>query len=109
MGDILTNNGMVANSEEMRKFITYLNTLMDNLRASMDMALKSIQQIRDTGYKDHTFEVFEATFNEEVKFINALNDKLKESSDHYNKLAELVEKHNKHNYQSKYGGQFNIY
>lgn len=108
MGDIATNNGMVANSEEMRKFIAYLNQLMDNLRMSMDMALKAVQEIRNTGYSDATFVTFETTFGEEVKFINLLNEKLKSSADHYNKLAGIVEAHNSHHYQSKYGGQFNI-
>ena len=106
MGGQVTNNGMVANSAEMRKFIAYLNKLMDGLKASMDAALKSVQQMQNAGYSDATFTTFETTFGEEVKFINQLNAKLKDSATHYGVLSDMVERHNEHHYQSQYGGQF---
>lgn len=106
MGGPVTSNGMVANSAEMRKFIAYLNQLMDNLKASMDNALKSVQQMQSAGYSDATFQTFETSFVEEVKFINNLNTLLKDSAVHYSTLAEMVERHNDHHFKSKYGGQF---
>lgn len=108
MGGPVTNNGMVANSNEMRNFVAHLNKLMDNLKASMDAALKSVQEMQNAGYNDNTFKTFDNTFKEEVKFVDALNDKLKNSAKHYGVLIEMVDRHNEHHYKSQYGGQIKL-
>lgn len=88
-----TNNGMIADIPEMMRFIAYLKQLMDNLRVSMVSAQKSLVTMRETGYQDDTFKNFQAQFDEEIKIINALNERLEVSAKHYQKLFALVQQH----------------
>lgn len=93
-GNIETNSGMIANSQEMRSFVQYLNQLIDDLVVKMMNAKAQVKKMQQLGYRDQTFLVFHDKFVESVKFIAKMKDFLKKNSECYERQAIVVEKHN---------------
>ena len=91
---IETNSGMIANAPAMRKFVQDLKELVNELTDKMNAARKHIDEVEKLGYTDSTFQDFHQKFEDEIKFINAINKFLEENGQHYTKLAEIVDEHN---------------
>ena len=94
-GNIETNSGMIADSQEMRSFVQYLNQLIDDLVVKMMNAKAQVEKMQQLGYRDQTFLVFHQKFVESVKFIAKMNEFLKKNSEYYERQATVVEKHNR--------------
>lgn len=97
-----TDNGMVANPDEMLLFVSYLKKQVDELKATMDKANLSVVKMNQAGFTDKTFTEFQEKFNEEIKFINDLNAKLEKSADYYVELAKIVSGYLDNGFQSSF-------
>jgi len=85
-----TDNGMIADPNEMLLFVHYLKQQIDELKATMDKANQSVVKMNQAGYSDKTFLEFQEKFNEEIKFVNDLNAKLDKSAEYYMELVKIV-------------------
>lgn len=84
---------MIADPEEMRAFVTYLKKQVDDLIVTRKAAEDSMKKMTFEGNDDIVFREFTASFAENAKFIDILNELLDKSAGHYTKLSDLVREH----------------
>lgn len=84
---------MIADPEEMRAFVTYLKKQVDDLIVTRKAAEDSMKKMTFEGNDDIVFRKFTASFAENAKFIDILNELLDKSAGHYTKLYDLVREH----------------
>ena len=105
---VITNSGMVASEEAMLNFVEYLKKLITDLTDKMNVAKNAVDKMQEAGYDDDTYAEFRSLFDEEIEFITAMNEVLDSSGVHYERMAEIVHKHNEHIMKSVYGSQFKM-
>ena len=97
------SDAMIADPEEMRAFVAYLEKQVDDLIVTRKAAEDSMKKMTFEGNDDVVFQEFCASFAENAKFIDILNELLNKSAGHYTKLAALVREH----LETRYKGNTN--
>lgn len=85
-----TNDGMVADYEEMLDFVNSLKLMMEELTASRDEVNAAMVKMGDLGNTDEKTQEFINGFNSHATQIDELNNILEKSSKFYNELADKV-------------------
>ena len=93
------NGAMIGSISEMQRYIVYLKQLINDLIQSRDAAKSSVKQMKDQGYDDSTFVVFDETFEAESKFIEELNRYLEDCVKFYGISIELLDEHLKEKFK----------